>query len=150
MTSSLVHARANAFQVMSRTIAVGHGATFDVYDVATEAQWVEIVQSGHAVDVLAGAIAGAVESLHRFGATTADVLSCPTVTPGSPVTEDDMRLAIGWVASALFTDSTRDRTLGGVFGVLWDSGWWADPVRVTSLMIAIAVAAGHGADYDRG
>lgn len=150
MNSPLVHARANAFKVMSLTIALGRGGKFDLYDIATEAQWVEIAESGHAAEVLTGAIAGAVESLRRFGATTGDVLSCPTVSPGALVTEDDMGVAIGWLASALFEYAAGAHSAGRVFALLWERGWWADPERVTSLMLAIAVAAGHGADYDRG
>jgi hypothetical protein len=150
VTSTISHCAGNAYKAMSLSIAIGHGAIFDIYDIATEAQWVELVTGGHAAEVIVHALAGAAGSLRRFGATAADVLSCPTASPGGLVTEEDMHVAIGWLATALYEEISRARAHARVFRDLQERSWCADPAHITSLVLAVAVAAGHARDHNRG
>ncbi|MGW9159684.1 hypothetical protein [Microbacterium sp. NPDC055665] len=142
--------RDTAHRLLSVTTALGRGTTFCIFDVMDEAHWYQTVAvDGDRPLVLGGALSGALEGLRRFGVTPADVLSCPVVSPGGAVTEEDMTVAAGWLATGLLqeADSMLEQTL--ITTTLQNAGWTRNPARVMSLVLAIAITAGHAEDNDR-
>lgn len=142
--------RDHAFQLFSLNVTIGRGTTFCISDIMSESAWAETVACGDGPLVIGGALSGALEGLRRHGIATADVLSCPVVSPGGLVTEEDLSTAAGWLATGLFqdADSMLEQTL--VTTTLQNAGWTRDPARVTSLVLAIAITAGHAEDNGRG
>lgn len=142
--------RDTAYRLLSLTTALGRGTTFCIFDVMDEAHWHRTVVDGDGPLVQGGALSGALEGLRRFGVTPAGVLSCPVVSPGGAVTEEDMTVAAGWLATGLLqeADSMLEQTL--ITTTLQNAGWTRDPARVTSLVLAIAITAGHAEDNNRG
>lgn len=135
---------------LALAVALGRGATFCIYDVMDEEHWYRAVVDGDGPLITGGALSGALEGLRRRGITPADVLSCPVVSPGGVVTEEDLSTAAGWLATGLLqeADSMLEQTL--ITTTLQNAGWTRDPARVTSLVLAIAITAGHAEDNDRG
>jgi hypothetical protein len=142
--------RDDARRLLSLSVAMGRGTSFCIYDVMDEAHWYHTVVTGDGPLVIGGALSGALEALRRCGVTPADVLSCPVVSPGGVVTEEDMTIAAGWLATGLLqeADSMLEQVL--ITTTLQNAGWTRDPARVTSLVLAIAVTAGHAEDNGRG
>lgn len=142
--------RDHAFQLFSLNVTIGRGTTFCISDIMSETEWAETVASGDGPLVIGGALSGALEGLRRHGITPADILSCPVVSPGGVVTEEDMTVAAGWLATGLLqeADSMLEQTL--ITTTLQNAGWTRDPARVTSLVLAIAITAGHAEDNGRG
>ncbi|MGW9159310.1 hypothetical protein [Microbacterium sp. NPDC055665] len=142
--------RDKAHQLLSFNVAVGRGASFCISDVMDEAQWVDAVVAGDGPLILGGALSGALEGLRRREATPVDVLPCSVAPFGTVMTVDDMETAGRWLSTGLLqeADSMLEQSL--VTTELRHRGWAADPARVTSLVLAIAMVAGHAGDHDRG
>lgn len=145
----VIRHRDDARRMLGIAITLGRGTTFSIYDVMDEDQWVTMIGSGDAAYVVGGALTGALEGLRRNGATAGDVLSCPTMSPGGVVSEEDMAIAAGWLADGLLQAQDIAAEQSWVTATLHDRGWVMDPARVTSLVLSIAVTAGHAVDHDR-
>ena len=145
----VIRHRDHARQVLALTVTLGRGTTFSIYDIMTEAEWAEVIGAGDAEYVVAGALTGALEGLRRHGVTAADVLSCPVVSPGGLVTGQDMAIAGGWIADGVLQEQDLLAQQASVTGTLREHRWTTDPARVTSLVLAVAVTAGHAVDHDR-
>ncbi|MFB8191326.1 hypothetical protein ACFC14_18565 [Microbacterium sp. NPDC055988] len=156
-----IRLRDDARRHLALAVVLGPGTPFSIYDVMDEAHWYRTVVDGDGPLIIGGALLGALEVLRRHGATSADVFSCPLTSPGGVVTEEDMSLAAGWLANGLMEepDSTAEQT--AVSEALQLNGWTRDPAHVTSLVLAIALIAGHAdakrcerqiltTEYDRG
>lgn len=139
-----------AFRLLSLSVALGRGTAFCIFDVMDEDEWAHTVRTGRGPLVVGGALSGALEGLRRLGATPADVLSCPITSHGGVVTDDDMRVASGWLATGLLQECDPSAEQTVVTSMMQWAGWAHDPERVTSLILAIAVTAGHAEDNDRG
>jgi hypothetical protein len=146
----VIRHREDAFRLLSLTVALGRGTTFCIFDIMNEDDWMRTVRTGGGPLVVGGAVSGALEGLRRRGVSPADVLSCPVVSPGALVTEEDMFAAAGWLATGLLQGPDLASEQDRVTSALQDAGWALDPERVTSLVVAIAVTAGHAEDNGRG
>jgi len=140
--------RDDAFRLLSLSIAIGHGTTFSILDLMNEAQWHHTIVTGDGPLVISGALSGALEALRRRGTTPADVLSCPDAPIGGAVTEEDMTVAAGWLATGLLTDADPTGEHSMVTATMGRHGWVNDPAHATSLVLAIAVTAGHAGNHD--
>lgn len=146
----VIRHRDDAFRLLSLSVTLGRGTTFCIFDLMTESEWAHTIANGDGALVIGGALSGALEGLRRCGVTPADVLSCPVNPPGGVVTETDMSVAAGWLATGLLQESDPLVEQHLVTAELQRAGWTHDPARVTSLVLAIAITAGHAEDNDRG
>lgn len=146
----IIHHRNTAHRLLSVTVALGRGATFTIFDVMDEAHWYGTVVDGDGPLVIAGALSGPLEGLRRVGATPTDVLSRPLIPVGDVMGAEDMSVAAGWLSTGLLQDADSALKQSMLTTELRHRGWATDPAHVTSLVLAIAMVAGHAGDHDRG
>ncbi|MBT2484483.1 MULTISPECIES: hypothetical protein [unclassified Microbacterium] len=126
----------------ARIVRSAPGGTYGLLDFFDKDTWISLLGEGHGVDVLNGTILGAAGAVAARGLTEFD-LDFPLEASLTAISQDDLRIARRWLATALATSSGTTAHSREPAILLAARGWTGNSLRITSLVLAVVCLAVH-------
>lgn len=137
-----------AKEVARAAVAGSPGTSYGLEDVMTGETWLTVASSQFVSLVPVHAtLNGCIDALRARSATATDVQQVDGPPPaGTDVTAEDIRVARFWLSDTLAGDIDEDGRQEMVEREAIDRAWTGNPIRVTSLVLALVMVAGAAAD----
>ncbi len=131
-------------------VAGSPGADYGLEDVLSVEQW-HSVGSSDLISLIpvSATLNGCLEVLLERKVTAPDVERLDPLPPArTAITKEDIQAARSWLSDAIAADVDEEGRQAFIDREAGDRGWHGDPVRVTSLVLALVLIAGAAAAPD--